>query len=93
MNNTLIKFCEVERRAIEIYKDGYVHKDVVYDQLESEFPRSYSKVLLIGLEAAAEGCNFHGDTGPWMRDLKEVAGYITIEDLSSARRYIKYKDD
>lgn len=93
MNNTLVKFCEVERRAFEIYKDGYVPKDTVYDVLESEFPRSYHKVLLIGLEAAAEGCNFHGDTGPWMRDLQEIVGYVTFDDLRAARRYIKYKDE
>ena len=93
MNKTLIKFCEVEKRAFEIYKDGYVLKDTVYDILKNEFPQSYSRVLLIGLEAAAEGCNFHGDTGPWMRDLQEIVGYVTFEDLRSARRYTKYKDD
>lgn len=90
MNRTLVKFCEVAQRAEEIYSSGYKPKDVVYDQLESEFGRSYQSVLLIGLESAAETWNFHDDSGPWMRDLKEKAGHFTRDDLESTKIYVKY---
>lgn len=90
MNNTLIKFCEVELRASKIYSKGYQSRDIIYDQLKSEFGRPYLHVLLLGIEAAAESWNFHDDAGPWMRDLKEKAGFFTREDLTSTREYVKY---
>ena len=90
MNNTLIKFCEVESRASEIYSKGYTSKEIIYDQLKSEFGRSYLSILLLGIEAAAESWNFHDDAGPWLRDLKEKAGFFTNDDLISTREYVKY---
>jgi len=90
MNNTLIKFCEVELRASEIYSKGYTSKEIIYDQLESEFGRSYLSILLLGIEAAAASWNFHDDAGPWLRDLKEKAGFFTNDDLISTRHYVKF---
>lgn len=90
MNQTLVKFCEVERRAAQIYSNGYKPKGEVFNILESEFDECYSSVLLIGLESAAEAYNFHDDVGPWMRDLKENAGHFTYDDLQSTRHFIKF---
>lgn len=89
MNKTLVKFCKVEQRAAQIYSNGYKPKDEIYDSLKSEFGPSYQSVLLIGIEAAAASWNFHDDVGPWMRDLKEIAGYFTGDDLQSTRIYVK----
>ena len=90
MNNTLIKFCEVELRASEIYSKGYQPIDVVYSQLKSEFSPAHHNILILGLEAAAESWNFQDDAGPWLRDLKEKAGFFTNDDLISTRHYVKY---
>ena len=89
MNLTLEKFCEVELRALSIYKEKYTTKDQLYDQLLAEFGNSYKNVILLAIEAAAEASNFHHDVGPWMRDLKEKAGHFTLEDLKSTRIYVK----
>lgn len=91
MNKILVKFCEVEQRALQIYSNGYKPKDEIYDSLKWEFEPSYQDVLLIGIEAAAASWNFHNDVGPWMRDLKEKAGHFTRDDLESTRIYAKYK--
>lgn len=86
MNHIIDKFCEVESYAISIYNSGYKPKDEIYDILESKFGKRYNNVLLIALEAAAESFNFHKDTGPWMRDLREKAGHFTSSELRLARQ-------
>ena len=90
MNKTLEKFCEVEHRALSIYKEKYRPKDEMYHLLLSEFGKRYESILLLALESAAASYNFHDDSGPWMRDLKEKAGHFTLEDLQSTRIYVKY---
>lgn len=87
INRTLLNFCEVKKRALELYSEKYRTKDVMYDLLEAEFGRSYRNVILIGIEAAAECWNFRNDIGPWMRDLKEKAGYFTSSELKLADSY------
>lgn len=91
MNRILKKFCEVELDALNLYSDGYKPKNEVYDILNKKFGKSYQNVILLGLEAAAQANNFHNDSGPWMRDLKVLAGFFTIDDLNSMRHFVKFE--
>ncbi len=91
MNNSLKKFCETELFALSLYKNrrNFNSKDEIYDLVREKFPRNRAFILL-AVEAAAECWNFHHESGPWMRDLKEKAGFFTADDLKAMRIFVKY---
>ncbi len=91
LNKHLITFAKLEKEASKLFanraKNGcWFSKAEINEELAKKYKSAPSILILLAVESAAEANNFHGESGPWLRDLTNFVGHFSSSDLTEARK-------